>query len=318
MPGIPKEMTSEELRKLQLLELDILKEVDRICRKNQIKYSICGGTLLGAVRHKGFIPWDDDIDVVMLREDYDRFFAVCKEELNAKYYAQSLETDRLYRWAYGRILLNGTSFVRCGQEHLKAQTGVFIDIIPCDTLSDHLFIREVQRGLAFIMRKMLYAPVGKVRMKGTMKGFGFAFLSLFGRKIPEMLLKLICSLSSSQNTEYLEYYGLMTLREDTKLKIGKKAFRKKRKQLNRNSSLRERILYDYGVAAIKREWFSKTEDIWFEDFYAKTIADYDGWLTFEYGDYMELPPVESRVPQQTVSSFSFGDYKCQTVRRKGS
>ena len=308
MQGVKIDMSAEELRKLQLLELDILKEVDRICRKYRITYSICGGTLLGAVRHKGFIPWDDDVDVAMLRKDYDRFFKICKKELNPKYYAQSLSTDPQYRWAYGRILLRGTSFVRCGQEHLKAPTGIFIDIIPCDTLSDRVFIRKVQRNLAFIMRKMLYAPVGKVRMRGTAKGLGFALLSIFSRKVPEALLRFLLKLSPSDGTEYLEYYGLMTLREDTKLKIGKKAFRKKRKQLNSRSSLRERLLYDSGTGGIRREWFSHIEDIWFEDCYVKSIADYDGWLTFEYGNYMELPPIESRVPQQTVSSFSFGDY----------
>lgn len=126
-----KKLSADELRKLQLLELDILKEVDRICRKHNITYTIYGGTMLGAVRHKGFIPWDDDVDVAMLREDYDRFYKVCATELNSKYYAQSLETDRDYRWEYGRVLLNGTRFVRCNQEHLKAQTSIFIDIIPC-------------------------------------------------------------------------------------------------------------------------------------------------------------------------------------------
>lgn len=301
-------MTKKELRKLQLLELDILKEVDRICRKYQITYCICGGTLLGAVRHGGFIPWDDDVDVVMLREDYDRFFDLCQSELDEKFFAQTTKTDPFYRRAFGRILLNGTKFIRRGQEHLKEQAKIFIEIFPCDALSDHLLVRNIQRNLAFIMRKMIYAPIGKVVMKGTMRGCGFFLLSLLGRKVPQLIFVLIRSLSPSQNTEYLEFYGLMTLREETKLKIGKKAFNKKRKALNQKSSYRERLLYDRGVGAIRREWFAQTKDIWFEDFNAKTFSDPDGWLFFQYGDYMQLPPVEERIPKMSVSSFDFGNY----------
>lgn len=302
-----KEMSSEELRKMQLLQLDILKEVDRICRENNITYSLCGGTLLGAVRHKGFIPWDDDVDISMLREDYERFFSICATELNPKYYAQSLETDPDYRWEYGRILLNGTKFVRCGQEHLKAQTGIFIDIIPCDSLSDNLFIRRVQRCLAFVMRKILYSPVGAIAFKGTARGLGFWLMSRLSRKVPEYILHVIRKLTGKQETEFVEYYGIMSLREVTKRKVGTKAFRKKRRQLATLSS-REQILYDDNYGGLKRAWYSRIEDIQFEDFQAQTITDYDGWLSYEYGDYMELPPIEERVAHQTVSDYSFGDY----------
>ena len=83
----------DKLRQLQLSELEILKEFVRICEKHHLKYVLTGGTLLGAVRHGGFIPWDDDIDVAMLRADYDRFAQLCKDELGPKFFYQSPATD---------------------------------------------------------------------------------------------------------------------------------------------------------------------------------------------------------------------------------
>jgi lipopolysaccharide cholinephosphotransferase len=82
------------LRDVQKVQLEILLEFDRICRKHGLKYLLFAGTLLGAVRHKGFIPWDDDIDVCMLRGDYERFLTVCKDELSAELFLQTTDTDR--------------------------------------------------------------------------------------------------------------------------------------------------------------------------------------------------------------------------------
>ena len=93
------EVNEDLLQRLRPLWLDMLLEVDRICRKHNIKYSLDGGTLLGCIRHKGFIPWDDDVDVIMLREEYEKFVAVCKNELDTeKFFLQDFRTDKEYRW----------------------------------------------------------------------------------------------------------------------------------------------------------------------------------------------------------------------------
>lgn len=97
-------LSKEKLRQLQLVELEMIVEVDRICRKYKIKYSLDGGTLLGAVRHHGFIPWDDDADVIFTRHEYAKFYKACKKELDQeRFFLQDYTTDPYYRWGYAKL-----------------------------------------------------------------------------------------------------------------------------------------------------------------------------------------------------------------------
>ena len=117
----------ETLRQIQLVELDLLKEVDRICRKLGIRYNIIAGTLLGAVRHKGFIPWDDDADVAMLRDEYNRFVEACRTEKKKKKYCfQDHTVTPGYRWGYGKLRRRDSVFLREYQEFMPYCQGIFI------------------------------------------------------------------------------------------------------------------------------------------------------------------------------------------------
>ncbi len=123
------DLSKENLKRLQKVEFELLSEVDRICRKNNIQYTLYAGTLLGAVRHKGFIPWDDDADIAFLPEEYDKFFEACKRDLDKKkFFLQDYRTDEHYRWGYAKMRRNDSAFIREGQEHMKYHNGICIDL----------------------------------------------------------------------------------------------------------------------------------------------------------------------------------------------
>ena len=126
--------------------LDILLEIDRICKKYSIDYYLYAGTLLGAVRHKGFIPWDDDIDVVMFRKDYNRFLDICKKESKgSRYELQTIETDPYTNNPWAKLHDKNTAFIS-GFRREEAMEGVNIDIFPIDNAPDNSIIRKV-RGI---------------------------------------------------------------------------------------------------------------------------------------------------------------------------
>lgn len=128
-----------DLRNLQLRMLEILKAVDRICRKYDIPYWLGSGTLLGAVRHKGFIPWDDDLDIEMLRDDFIRLLAILPEELPVSMSLQTDQTDPNYVYLYAKVR-DRNSYIKetCViNQNLKDQ-GAFIDIFPIEASSSYL------------------------------------------------------------------------------------------------------------------------------------------------------------------------------------
>ncbi len=124
----------EKYRKIQLIELEMLNEVDRICKKHGIRYYLCGGTLLGAVRHSGFIPWDDDLDIFFPRKDYIKFAEIAPKELPDTMFYQDWHNEFDYPYNFAKIRMNGTKFCQNEIQHLNMHQGIFIDIFPLDSV----------------------------------------------------------------------------------------------------------------------------------------------------------------------------------------
>ena len=118
-------------RDLQLKILDMVKEIDAICKKHKINYYLAYGSVLGAIRHKGFIPWDDDFDIMLKYDDYKKFIEVCKKELDSnKYFVQTLDTDPNYYLSFGKIRNIQTTLIEETNKNERMINGVYIDVFP--------------------------------------------------------------------------------------------------------------------------------------------------------------------------------------------
>ncbi|OBR63546.1 hypothetical protein A7K91_06215 [Paenibacillus oryzae] len=254
-------LSTEELKQLQSIELELLIEFDRICRKHNITYSIDGGTLLGAIRHGGFIPWDDDADVILNRNEYEKLLLVVDQELNTdKFYLQDINRTPGYRWGYAKLRRLNTEFIRLNQEDMPYEQGIFLDIFVCDNVPDHYVSRCVCNFHSFIYRKIFYSEVGKHTASGIAR-LVYKILNL----MPEKALK-------SNYAHYVKFRN----RKNTEMV----------KCLTFPACNR---VYGY-----KRKWYEDTIDMKFENVTLKASRDYDEYLTFLYGDYLKLPPIEKR------------------------
>ena len=133
---------------------EILQVFDKICKKYNLVYWLDFGTLLGAVRHKGFIPWDDDLDVSMPREDYEKFLKIAPKELPDKYFLQIQATDKYYQNFFAKIRDRNSTFIDAWEErkNIKYHQGIYIDIFPVNFITNNFFIVNLYKSLAFISK----------------------------------------------------------------------------------------------------------------------------------------------------------------------
>ena len=127
---------SVEMKKVWKVQMDLLKKLLDVCEKHHLKIWAEGGTLLGTVRDHGYIPWDDDIDMAMLRDDYDKLVAIAPNEFNHPFFFQCGYTERIYPRGHAQLRMDGTSAISPSEAFFHTHQGIFIDIFPYDAVPD--------------------------------------------------------------------------------------------------------------------------------------------------------------------------------------
>ena len=258
---------AEELKQVQMIEIEILKAVIEICEKHGLKYFTVGGTTLGAVRHSGFIPWDDDIDIGLLREDYESFLKIAPDELGDQYYLGHYTRDPNFSTYHAKVMKRGTIFLEEYAEKIEGDHGIFIDIMPFDNVPMQIGELKKYRRKVFVANQLF-----------TAKSTGKTSLAR-GKK------KIIYSFIRSCLHFFLLFYP--------KDKLYKKLDTEVRKHENNKTGL----LSSRGLEVFecKMEDLIPTINHKFDDIVVQIPNNYDAILKKQYGDYMKLPPRKDRV-----------------------
>lgn len=271
----------EQLRKLQLTQLYIMSEIAQICESHGLKYYLCGGTLLGAVRHGGFIPWDDDLDITMYREDLQKLIDIVQREYGTKYFVQTFQTDKAYTRYIPKIRLNDTYQVELGNENVSMHNGVYIDIFPLDHVTKSkgmgLYLRGKILRLLFAYKTAKYAknkPTTKV--KKLIIKIVRPLTWLISDKFINNLFDTVCTATDKPGANYTTSFASHYLWK---------------RQLVSND------VYADGVF------------LTFEGIEFRVPSRYLDLLTQVFGeDYMELPPEEKRSSGHILTKIDLGQY----------
>ena len=252
------------MNELQQIEFDILKKLDSICKEYGIHYFLAYGTVLGAVRHKGFIPWDDDIDVIMFREEYEKFCSLPADAFQGELFLQTVYTDVEYPFPFAKLRKNGTAYVEQGMEKIRMHHGIFVDIFPLDYIPQKRTKQFIQRFWA----EYLWIFMAKNRIQGGMK------------RILVNLLNLGCK---EDKEKYIERIRKL----EKKIECSKEE----------NSDKLALMTYG-GRARYAKEYFLVNDfDTIYMEFEGQkfpVMSGYDKLLSISYGDYMQIPPENKR------------------------
>lgn len=256
-------MKNKDIRELQKVLIEMIDFINKICRENDIMYYVWGGTALGAVRHKGFIPWDDDLDIAMTQENFDKFKKVLEKEKTDKYFLQEWHIAGSESIEYAKLRKNNTTFIEKQFMNRKdLHQGIFVDIFilrKCPT--DVKIQKELFNKAHFIMGIGLSERGWKP--KTAVQKIAFLAYKILPKKlIVDKVMKEICS------------YDTLKEDYDYSLFLDKSAFEK---------------------AVFRPEQFEEPVELEFEGIKVYAPKDTDAYLKKIYGDYMKLPPEEQRI-----------------------
>ena len=240
-----------EMKKVWKVQMDLLKKLLDVCEKHHLKIWADGGTMLGAVRDHGYIPWDDDIDMAMFRGDYDKLVAIAPEEFTHPYFFQCGYTEKVYPRGHAQLRMDGTSAICPSETFIHTHQGIFIDIFPYDAVPDNemekkRLIKERNRQMAFLLHLSANDPLHPVRTAGML--LRRPFFSHYYRKFENLLR----SYSIAENN----HVACIGFTDDLKL-------------FERD-----------------KHWYEDTIFLPFEDVMMPVPSGYDMILKKQYGDYM--------------------------------
>lgn len=259
--GIYNMREIKELQELKNIELEIMKQVHNFCKDNNIRYYLSHGTLIGAIRHHGFIPWDDDIDIFMPRPDYKKFCLLFpmfakKNDLELVNH----ETSLFFGRPMSKVIDKRTILIEAEYKD-DNPIGVFIDVWPLDGAPSNSIIYLLQHTKCLVLMKLFYGNISKINRSFSIRK---KVLCLFGRLFPrQWLLKMIIKYSQKYNY-------------DKENKVA--------------------CFVDPYQAVMEKQWFGSGKLMQFEDMEFYVPTNYDKVLNNLYGNYMELPPKDKQIP----------------------
>ncbi|MBR3289544.1 MAG: LicD family protein, partial [Clostridia bacterium] len=273
---------TKQIKSIQKVDLILLREFDRVCRKLNIGYFICGGSMLGYVRHGGFIPWDDDIDVGMLRADYDRFLKEGGALLDDRFFLQTRESDPKIPYLFSKIRMNNTEYITEYNEFRDFHKGICLDLFPFDALPNDeqeqkeflakVYSRVRKHNLA--CNKQIAEPVYDTPPK-TFEDWFYRNLA----KVHRMMWRMV-SIKRTQKRY---------------LKVATK-YNAKAEQLGLNTVASFVPTYTF----IDKDLLLPYQDIEFEGVPAKIPRCPEKFLEMQYSDFMQLPPLHQQLGHDLI------------------